>query len=287
MASCPDEGHVAADGGQVRLRVLDTDLTVLCDRPAADAVTHLYAPFPSPAQDATTTVVHANGLTATAAQINALALAGVGNLAVHAGAVALDGSVVAFPAASGAGKTTLTAACLLAGLRYVSDEALCLDWQDGSVRPYPRPLALSPWSAGVLGLDARGADELLVTAGDLGAPVARAPLRLRHVVLIDPPGAEPGLRPAPRSAGAAELLRRSFTHWHHPDRAFELVHQVLAEVSVWRLSRSSPQADAAAVAALLGTPLSDTPTADPAGPGSAPSTQTAPSAPLTPSAPST
>lgn len=284
MASCPDQ-HLS-----VRMRVLDTEFAVLCDEPTAAAVGHLYSPFltshsvPAGARHEAVRVVDAGDLSLAVAEINALAVAEVGNLAVHAGAVAADGSVVAFPAVSGAGKTTLTAACLLAGLHYVSDEALCLDWQDAAVRPYPRPLALSPWSAAALGLEPGGGspdsgdgggphggspdggggpvrglgDEVLVTAAGLGAPVAARPLRLSHVVLLDPPGGEPGLRPATRSDGAAELLRRSFTHWHHPDRAFELVHQVLAEVSVWRLSPSSPMTDAATIATLLGAPATGT-----------------------------
>lgn len=238
----------------VRLRVLGSDLDVRCDGPTADALRELFGPFlrGTPTAVAVPTLAAAGNLSVVAAEINALALAGVASLAVHAGAVAAGGAVAAFPAASGHGKTTLSAACLLAGLDYVSDEALCLDWHDGSVRPYPRPLALSPWSAAALGLPvpADGA-ELLVPAAELGADVAAEPLRLAHLVLLDPPGGPTGPRPVARSAVAAELLRRSFTHWHRPQRAFELVHEVVGAASVWRLSRSTPAADAAVIAALL------------------------------------
>jgi len=267
MASSPADARTV-----VRLRVLDTDVVVhVTDAGVEHAVRHLFAPFTAPTAptappDGGVREVTADaGLSVVAAEINALALAGVGCFAVHAGAVASGGSVVAFPAASGAGKTTLTAACLLAGLAYVTDEALCLDWTDGSVRPYPRPLALSPWSAAAVGLPATPAGsadvgradvgpadaEVLVTAADLGAPVAAGPLRTAHVVLLDRPGGPAGLRPATRSAGVAELLRRSFTHWHRPERAFELAHEALADASVWRLSPSVPAADATAIAALL------------------------------------
>lgn len=274
MASSPAE--VA---GSVRLRVLDTDLVVrVPDAAVEHDLRRLFAPFadppavfpggppvllggwaPPPGAAATvhelTAAVAPGGLSAVATEINALALAGAGCFAVHAGAVAAGGSVVAFPAASGAGKTTLTAACLAAGLAYVSDEALCLDWHDAAVRPYPRPLALSQWSATAVGVpvpDAAPAGaEVLITADDLGATLATRPLRLAHVVLLDRPGGPPGLRPATRSAGVAELLRRSFTHWHRPERAFELAHEALADATVWRLSPSTPPTDAAAVATLL------------------------------------
>ncbi|HEY0641473.1 MAG TPA: hypothetical protein VGD67_27910, partial [Pseudonocardiaceae bacterium] len=187
---------------------------------------------------------------ALAADVNALALGEVECLAVHAGAVARDGRVVAFPARSGAGKSTLTAACLRAGLDLVSDEALCLDWHTGAVRPYPRPIALTPWSATALGIAPAGPDTL-VTATDLGAAVATEPLRLTHVVLLDEPGGTPGPRPERRSTAVAELLRRSFSHWRRPDRAFELAHELLRAVPVHRLSPTDPAADAATLAALL------------------------------------
>lgn len=245
----------------VRLRVLDTAVSVRCGLEEAARLRHLYAPFVS--GDRTDGTDRSGGgavehelrwepLPELAARINALALAEARCLAVHAGAVAAGSTVVAFPAASGAGKTTLTAACLQAGLDFVSDEALCLDWDDGAVRPYPRPLALSAWSAAAVGLPAPSdVDELLVTAGDLGARVAPPPLHLSHVVLLEPAGGSSSLRPAPRSAGAAELLRRSFTHWHRPERAFELAHETVRDGEVWWLRRGDPAANAATIAALL------------------------------------
>lgn len=298
MSSADVSGTDVSDA--VRLRVLGADVLVRCDEPTARMLRHLFAPFvqvadapttgrpatlTAPVLDGTTPLGSADGPTpglaggsvggsaagsasslaggsvgTLAAEVNALALADAGCLAVHAGAVAVGGSVVAFPAASGAGKTTLTAACLLAGLAYVSDEALCLDWHDGTITAYPRPLALSPWSMAALGLADPTvpigiadpvAGETLVSPADLGAEIAAVPLRLAHLVLLDEPGGAPGLRPESRSAGVAELLRRSFTHWHRPERAFELAHEVLADASVWRLSPSTPAHDAAALATLL------------------------------------
>lgn len=238
---------------QVRLRVLDTTVIVQCDGEKAARLRYLYAPFLLPDDDGD--AGHGLGwepLPELAARINTLALAAARCLAVHAGAVALDGAVAAFPAASGAGKTTLTAACLRAGLDYVSDEALCLDWNDGTVRPYARPLGMSAWSAAAVGLPVPPAtDELLITAGDLGAPVAAPPLHLEHVLLLAPAGSPSPLRRAPRSAAAAELLRNGFTHWRHPERAFELAHETVRDAQAWWLGRADPAANAATVAALL------------------------------------
>lgn len=246
----------------VRLRVLDTAVRLRCAAEEADRLRQLYAPFLSDYRTEGSDTTAGGGvvehelrwepLPALCARINALALAEARCLAVHAGAIAAGSTVVAFPAASGAGKSTLTAACLQAGLDLVSDEALCLGWDDGAVRPYPRPLALSAWSAAALGLPApTAADELLVTAGELGARVASPPLHLSHVVLLESAGGSSSLSPAPRSAGAAELLRRSFTHWHRPERAFELVHEIVRDAQVWWLRRAEPAANAATIAALL------------------------------------
>ena len=189
------------------------------------------------------------------AEINTTALAEADLFAVHAGAVARAGRVVAMPAVSGTGKSTLTAACLLAGLDYVSDEALCLDWDTGAVIPYPRPIALSRWSAAALGLPApAGADgETLLTAADLGAATATGPLSLAHVVLLQrgADGAPVALEPLPRGEAVAEVLRRSFTSWRRPERAFALVHEVLGRAGTWRLTLGDPAAAAAALTDLL------------------------------------
>ncbi len=60
------------------------------------------------------------------AQLTASAIEHFEGFAVHAGVVAIDGRAIVIPAASGTGKTTLTAACLHAGFDYLSDEALCV-----------------------------------------------------------------------------------------------------------------------------------------------------------------
>ncbi len=167
--------------------------------------------------------------------------------ATHAGAVALGGRVVAFPGASGSGKSTLTAACLLRGFGYVSDEALCLE-PDGAVVPYLKPLALSAWSRDALGLVDAGEDlgaspgaapgERLVRAADLGATLAAPPLRVTDIVLRER-GAL-AFTQLPRRAGGAELLRRSFNHFRAPEAAFDLVHAVAATCRVWQLTCTDP-----------------------------------------------
>ncbi|MDQ1715499.1 MAG: hypothetical protein QOC60_1444, partial [Frankiaceae bacterium] len=74
-----------------------------------------------------------------ATRLNAAVIESCQPLTVHAGVVASPSGAIALPAVSGAGKSTLVAACLLAGLDYVSDEALHLGHGEygGHAVPYP------------------------------------------------------------------------------------------------------------------------------------------------------
>ena len=65
-------------------------------------------------------------------------------LLLHAGGVAGNGSAIALPGAAEAGKTTLTAGLVRAGLGYLTDEALALDRETLLVHPYPKPLSIDP-----------------------------------------------------------------------------------------------------------------------------------------------
>ena len=181
-------------------------------------------------------------------RINQSVLAAAPYLGIHAGVVAVGDRAIAFPAASGIGKSTLVTACLQRGMSYVSDEALCLNWTSGDIIPYPRPIGLSVESCRLLGLTPDHPLETAWSAATLGAAIAREPLQLEHLILLDDSVAE--LEQAPRNAGAAELLRRSFNHWHHPERAFELAHEIVRTAQVWRIGRHDPHDSAKQIADL-------------------------------------
>jgi hypothetical protein len=241
----------------VQICVLGTPFAVYAAEDAVlTEVRRLFAPFVTgDEEDPDTRLVHvgrsAEPVAELTTHLNATALSRVDCLAVHAGVVARDGRVAAFPAISGAGKSTLVAACLAAGLDYVSDEALCLSWEDGAVRGYPRPLALSDWTCRLLGVGG-AATERYLTAADLSAEVAGGALALAHVILLDrQDGVSARLRPAPRGEVAAALLQRSFTHWKRPERAYELVHELAGRAEPWRLTLGDPRVAAALVADLL------------------------------------
>ena len=244
------------DPQPVRIRMLGTPFAVYAAEEAVRTeVRRLFAPFVTGEDDPDARPVHlgrsAEPVADLVAHLNATALSQVDCLAVHAGVVARDGRAAAFPAASGAGKSTLVAACLAAGLDYVSDEALCVSWEDGTVRGYPRPLALSEWTCRLLSLGT-AAPERYLTAADLSAQVAEGALALAHVILLDRQvGVSARLRPATRGEVVACLLERSFTHWKRPERAFELAHELAGLAEPWRLTLGDPRTAAGLVADLL------------------------------------
>jgi hypothetical protein len=245
----------------VRLSVLGTPFAVHAADPAELAeVSRLFEPFLCTEGAEPVRAVHLgrgggplpDRIAELVGHLTATALSRADCLTVHAGVVACNGRAVAFPAGPGAGKSTLVAACLAAGLDYVSDEALCVSWQDGTLRCYPRPLALTGWTCRLLGVPG-GPGQRYVTPAELSAAVAGEPLTLAHVVLLDrQDGVSARLRPASGDQVAAALLERSFTHWKQPERARELAHRLAADAAPWQLTFGDPKAAAALIADLPG-----------------------------------
>lgn len=71
-------------------------------------------------------------------------------LTIHAGVVSQGGRALIFPGDANAGKSTIVAALVQAGFRYLSDEAALIDLGSAIVHPYHRSLALEPGSWGLL-----------------------------------------------------------------------------------------------------------------------------------------
>ena len=68
----------------------------------------------------------------------------------HASGAASGDRCAIFPGTSGSGKTTLVAGLVLAGLSYVTDEAVALDVESRLVQPFPKPLSIERGSWTVL-----------------------------------------------------------------------------------------------------------------------------------------
>jgi hypothetical protein len=176
-------------------------------------------------------------------EMNRAALANYGGLACHAGVVAAGRRAIAFPAPSRGGKSTLTSACVLAGLEYVSDEALCIGFEDAFVAAYPRPIELSEWSREHLRIpvpeEVGHARDAFVGIGEIGGQVATDDLELAHLVLTEIVEGPPAIGRLPRSAVVTNLLRYSFNHYKRPSQSFELASRVAEACGAWRLTYDS------------------------------------------------
>ncbi|MGH8928763.1 MAG: hypothetical protein ACRDWH_10460, partial [Acidimicrobiia bacterium] len=165
---------------------------------------------------------------------------------VHAGVVATGNRTIAFPGGSGAGKTTLVGACLRAGFHYVSDEALCLDYANESVIPYPKPLSLSGWSIDALKVQASHLNP--ATDGSktplhpeaVGGVVAPNPAHLSDLVVFERQPGAPQIRELPSSQIVTALLRYSFNHYKRPADAFELTTGLARQCKGWALTYEDP-----------------------------------------------
>ncbi len=194
--------------------------------------------------------------------VNAAVLLESDCLTIHAGAVLGRHGVIAWPAASGAGQSTLVAAALRRGFDLVSDESLCLDLERHVVLPYPKPLTLSAWAADRVGSSGRAVSpsddgELAVNARDLGARGCATASPLQAVVLLRR-GSPLALEPAGSDKAAVALLRHSFNHFRMPARALETVHRVLVDATVWELGYDDPVEAAGLLAESFAVPSSST-----------------------------
>lgn len=152
--------------------------------------------------------------------LNRLALnAPSADVYVHAAVASRDGRALIFPGRSGAGKTTLVTALLLAGWTYLSDEVAAVGPEGAVVGPYPRPLALEEGSWDLLPEAARGwpagvprlvADRWFVLPGSLGSREPAAPAHPAAVVFPEVvPGRPMALEPLHRAESLQRLLGHS------------------------------------------------------------------------------
>jgi len=192
-------------------------------------------------------------------QLNFLFISRMPYFGAHAAVLGGARGAVVLPGHSGLGKSTATAAGLLAGLGYLSDEALAVDWHSGIVaRPYPRPMALSDWSRQELGLGPVIGPADPETGEQYVGPLALTsridpPSPVSDIVLLGPFGDRTELRPARRSEVAAELLRRSFNAWQDPSAAFRTAHRLASQASGWMLERSAPAETGAVLKEAFGS----------------------------------
>ena len=176
-----------------------------------------------------------------------LAIERAPGLLLHAGAVSRDGRAVLFPGESGTGKSTMTAACVQRGLDYVTDEMVALEIDSLAVAGFARPIMLTGWAATRLGLDVPGiGGKLSVTPELLGGATVPGTVRAAHVVSLRHGGAATSLEPMTAGETLTALLRASFNHYRHGERAWSAAAELASSVQGWRLdfAELAPAVDA-------------------------------------------
>ena len=185
------------------------------------------------------------------AVINNSVIGQVTQLSVHSAVLSWGEKVLAFPAVSGGGKSTLAAALTQSGFTYLSDEALVLD-SKAAVLSYPKPISLSPQSCELLGLDHKGV-ERLVMPEDLGGKIGAGLRPLTHIVLTTRGLGESGLNTLPRSQGMTALLSHSFNHYKDPKGAFLTATKAASGAEVWQLTYTNPRDAVEMIRSALGS----------------------------------
>ena len=180
-------------------------------------------------------------------------------LLLHAGAVVSpSGAGVLLPAESGSGKTSLTAALVIAGFGYLSDEAAAIDPVSRRLFPYAKPLHLK---AGVLdhfepavALSREiivGAWDVQVRPDDLRPGCVAGPCHPAFVVVPRySKGAATDLRQMSYAQAVTELGRNAWNLHLYGRRAMELLVELGRKVTAWELVFGDLDNAVAAVANL-------------------------------------
>jgi hypothetical protein len=152
-------------------------------------------------------------------QVLPLALSRQGQLVLHASAVEINGKGVAFIGESGRGKSTLAANFATTGSRFLTDDGLQLDWQDGQCRITPSHPSVRLWRDSQEALSPRAAElaqavdyttKARLLAGD-AIVFCNQPQPLRRVYFLGEGVASALMIEAVRPAEALmELVRNSF-----------------------------------------------------------------------------
>ena len=190
-------------------------------------------------------------------------LLGGANIAIHASAVAWHGFGLLFPGSAGSGKTTLAAALLDAGARYLTDEAALIDPATLMMHPYPKPMWMSPRSIRAIdGLahrllpDYRSLSRARIYASprDLGTGVAVAPLAVSHVIAPTyRPRMATSLEAISPAAGLMALSRNAFDLDRFRGEGVEVLGRVASSAPCSRLLIGDVGEAVRSVEALLAT----------------------------------
>jgi hypothetical protein len=169
-----------------------------------------------------------------------------GRLLLHAAAAERDGTVVLLTGPAGTGKSTLVAALVAAGLRYVTDEVVAIDCHTGLIETYPKPIGLGRGvvvSDSVFGpgrdgefLDL-GLDEVLVPPQSIRTDTVAPAGGIPRVVVLPRyrPDAPTAARPVSRAEALVALAEQAFNFRELSPGALDVVARVVRASRCYRL----------------------------------------------------
>lgn len=159
---------------------------------------------------------------------------------VHSGCVEWSGRAMLLPGRSMAGKTTMTAALLAAGARYMSDEFAVLD-SSGRVHAYPRTLRVR-----------RPGGWQPVAAGELGSSTTAGPVPVGLVARLSYDSTvPPALTHTTAARGVLELMDNTVCARSRPHDAMDAVSAAVADARVLVGTRGEATETAAALLAAM------------------------------------
>jgi hypothetical protein len=165
-------------------------------------------------------------------------------LGLHAGGVVRNGIGVALPASMESGKSTLTTGLVRAGFSYLTDEAVLLDWETGTVIPFPKPISLDMGSWALFP-ELEPQDDLpdgykrtqwQVAPTRIRPDAMGAPCRIRYFVFPKyTQGATTRLTPLARGEATVELAKNTFRFNERARRSLDALADAARAAECFRL----------------------------------------------------
>jgi hypothetical protein len=175
------------------------------------------------------------------------------HLVLHAACAQVDGRSVLIAGPSGAGKSTLVAALVGQGCQYITDEAVPIDLDTGTIVPYPKPLALDDRSLGMLptyAVQAREGSAWGTNPKRLVPAATSVATAVPVTLIVFPERDDSGLTvldPMPRGEALFRLADQAFNLSAHGAAGLEALARIIRSSTTYRLLSSDPVVAAKAV----------------------------------------
>jgi hypothetical protein len=182
-----------------------------------------------------------------------------GGLALHAGAIVLDGQVLLVTGVAGAGKSTTVAAMVARGASMLSEDVSVIAWRDGRPCVLPGYARVRLWDDSAAALFGSAEALALLTPTwskrfvDTGAAFVREPVAIRAIVVLTARHDGPPMmrRLYGHEAVMALLVRTSMTHLLAPELRASELEEIARVVEVIPVLEIAPKNDLSALDELL------------------------------------